>query len=820
MTPSSFEQLLQDSKKLTDLSANSGLPQFNRDLVQIANESYLLSSRFDTKQELNANAHYFLAQGGSNSHEVANSLKKINTSVIFKSSDMIKNTNVEIQRALESRLRDQLHSNWKDQKAQILQDWDQQDDNTMFGRTHKGDKESLAYKKRVSSYQSTIRAFNNSRILHEKVPIFSQFKTTSQSAECTKAQRKSLEDAWDVAAHIANESDSYVDKIYSKHQHDPIQVAKTNRLLINRVKCWLEQQYLDVVNKELTFGAFQGIGGSPSVLYRMNAFSKMMGRKLAGSVYLEVKDETPIWLFVYILVRVGKLDLAYEYVENRQAAFCQAPAFLGFLKEYVHADNHRLSEATRQRVCEHYRMMDYGNNQVDPYQKLIYKIMGRCELHLKSVDDIEMTIEDFLWLQYTLIDEDSQSEVDKTDSYRLLDLQRTISAHGTDYFDSKKTNPWYYFYVLVLTLQFERAISFMYTQQPFRLEAVHFSIALAYYNLIRIPNDLLKRSRELLIVDSDGTAYFNFGRLIKEYVDLLGDDVENTALEYYCLITLYQSAEMKSICYGYIANYIATLDDYKRVIGDLSTYQTGSIERLRPLLGIGQSDEEEYNREVLARVANKFRLDNRYKDTVSIYLSMGDNDNALSILNHQLDLAIERPMSVLLGHTHHSLPSSDQDLINYCTSFIQAHQSRLNTTLLRTCCSLLLILQACVAYERRDFESALLSIKQFNIVPFEGQDMAAVLHYGEVYKSSLDKISKKHIPGLISMIVEILSLLYKNAFDQSMRIPNQDQRAVFVEQYKSYKEGIRSTMAFVGIISSDIQPKILKMLLEKTTGLC
>ena len=84
-------------------------------------------------------------------------------------------------------------------------------------------------------------------------------------------------------------------------------------------------------------------------------------------------------------------------------------------------------------------MMDYGNNQVDPYQKLIYKIMGRCELHLKSVDDIEMTIEDFLWLQYTLIDEDSQSEVDKTDSYRLLDLQRTISAHGTDYFDSKKT---------------------------------------------------------------------------------------------------------------------------------------------------------------------------------------------------------------------------------------------------------------------------------------------------------------------------------------------------------------------------------------------
>ena len=56
MTPSSFEQLLQDSKKLTDLSANSGLPQFNRDLVQIANESYLLSSRFDTKQELNANA--------------------------------------------------------------------------------------------------------------------------------------------------------------------------------------------------------------------------------------------------------------------------------------------------------------------------------------------------------------------------------------------------------------------------------------------------------------------------------------------------------------------------------------------------------------------------------------------------------------------------------------------------------------------------------------------------------------------------------------------------------------------------------------------
>jgi hypothetical protein len=49
-----FEKILQNAKELEDSSSKSGMPQLNRDLGQTATETFLLKSKFNTDQGLNA----------------------------------------------------------------------------------------------------------------------------------------------------------------------------------------------------------------------------------------------------------------------------------------------------------------------------------------------------------------------------------------------------------------------------------------------------------------------------------------------------------------------------------------------------------------------------------------------------------------------------------------------------------------------------------------------------------------------------------------------------------------------------------------------
>jgi nuclear pore complex protein Nup93 len=71
--------------------------------------------------------------------------------------------------------------------------------------------------------------------------------------------------------------------------------------------------------------------------------------------------------------------------------------------------------------------------------------------------------------------------------YRLADVQNHVSSYGSEYFDREESNPWIYFKILLMTLQFEKAIDYLYKQKRLRLETVHFAIGLAYHGLLRIP---------------------------------------------------------------------------------------------------------------------------------------------------------------------------------------------------------------------------------------------------------------------------------------------------------------------------------------------
>lgn len=77
-------------------------------------------------------------------------------------------------------------------------------------------------------------------------------------------------------------------------------------------------------------------------------------------------------------------------------------------------------------------------------------------------------------------------ETNALERYRLADVQKHVASYGSSYFDPDNTNPWIYFRILILTLQFEQAIGFLHKDKKYRLETVHFAVALVYHGLLRI----------------------------------------------------------------------------------------------------------------------------------------------------------------------------------------------------------------------------------------------------------------------------------------------------------------------------------------------
>lgn len=194
-------------------------------------------------------------------------------------------------------------------------------------------------------------------------------------------------------------------------------------------------------------------------MHRLHNYVLLRYKDISSSTWidrsLEIKDNTPIWLFLYILLRCGQYTLALKYVQENEQNFHLAPEFPSCFKEYIESPSRRLSEASRLRIFDRYKTIEYVTNE-DPYKVLIYKMIGRCHLHVPCNPEIVNTIEDYIWYHLNLVSEPIYDEEREFERYRLEDLQKRIIASDPSAFDKNGLNPWFYFNILLLTSQFER----------------------------------------------------------------------------------------------------------------------------------------------------------------------------------------------------------------------------------------------------------------------------------------------------------------------------------------------------------------------------
>lgn len=103
-------------------------------------------------------------------------------------------------------------------------------------------------------------------------------------------------------------------------------------------------RYLDVMEEKLIKNAHtHHVGGIPSVHHRVRKYIEMEYKNNHGEYIdsrLEIVNQLPIWLFLFLLMRSGHWSTADAFVRDSPDMFGDQGEFVTFYNEYRTAPNH------------------------------------------------------------------------------------------------------------------------------------------------------------------------------------------------------------------------------------------------------------------------------------------------------------------------------------------------------------------------------------------------------------------------------------------------------------------------------------------------
>lgn len=236
------------------------------------------------------------------------------------------------------------------------------------------------------------------------------------------------------------------------------------------------------------------LGGVPTAVNKVRAYIRVRDvrkdLKPEDLVLQKIDEIEPLWAVVYFLLRCGLVPDAAAYVKEHAAPFRAIERnFVTYMMSYAKNKDRRLPRDLQDRINTEYQQKARmaPENSLDPYKMACYKIIGRCELTKRTIEGINQSSNDWLWLQFCLAREVNRVEEVAGDVFGLEEIRESVSEIGQRHYQKGQEGLGgygTYFHLLILAGMFEQAISFLY---PYTyVAAVHFAIALNYYGLLRV----------------------------------------------------------------------------------------------------------------------------------------------------------------------------------------------------------------------------------------------------------------------------------------------------------------------------------------------
>ncbi|ORY53279.1 NIC-domain-containing protein [Rhizoclosmatium globosum] len=450
---------------------------------------------------------------------------------------------------------------------------------------------------------------------------------------------------------------------------DGDEVVALRRRIVDGGRTFLQTLYYTYI-QHLLHASRAEIGGLPTPHTYISTYIRMKYTKNASwiaSANLEVHGGEATWAHLFYLVRCGLGTEGIEYVEKKEAYV--GAKFSLWYRQFL--SEGRLVEKARAEVLEDWNqnirpLLDAAGgagagagvgSKVDPFKVALYKIMGRCDMARKALPQsvaevVAPSVEDYLWIQLMLVSEELKAERSTTayagDKYGLKDMQNNAKIRSNTF----NKSPHVYFLVLLLCGEFERAVAFLYTSTPTdlisggpNLDAIHFAIALASKNLLRVPENPRGLRFGVLL----------FGKVVYHYAKLFFRSDPADAVCYLAVLGNYagevRDGEMEDVVAGSERDYAKLLDGYLKelVVESVSGGKSvgvllgesvsgrdvrvaGEIEKLGRVLKIGGGFEELCKR-VFIPAAKELEAKGRVGDAVKVYDAAQEWDVVVGVLS-------------------------------------------------------------------------------------------------------------------------------------------------------------------------------------------
>jgi nuclear pore complex protein Nup93 len=445
---------------------------------------------------------------------------------------------------------------------------------------------------------------------------------------------------------------------YLSEKQNSVEAVALRRSIIDGSRKFLEQQCYREIEKAITQNPREAqLGGIPTTINKIRAFIRIQAaRKNLVSDEFELQtigDNDMCWPLIFYLLRCGFVREAADYVSKDPHFRSIDRNFITYLTTYANSSDRRLPRALQEKINGEFQQRSRNNpeHSVDPYRLACLKIVGRCELNRRNLDNIPPKVEDWIWLQFSMAREVNRVDEVAGEVFGLDELCESIVEIGQRHFaKGAEGGPFGTFFLLqVLGGMFEQAIAYLYNFSY--VSAVHFAIALDYYGLLRV-SDFYAAGNELLTYTTKQQPQINFGRMIGYYTRDFRSGNAEAAVDYLTLICLNADLDgelgksQASVCHEALRELVLETREFAHLLGDIRSDGTrikGAIENRLRLIHL--ANQEEFLNAVTIQAAVVADDSGRTTDAVLLYHLAEDYDNVITIINR----ALSEAMTIDLG---------------------------------------------------------------------------------------------------------------------------------------------------------------------------
>ena len=513
-----------------------------------------------------------------------------------------------------------------------------------------------------------VQRLNQARLEKRCYPLLHELRDAcqnggeEQSSEIVKAYRAVIEiveeseEVLDPANPLAKRERQFANDYLDETPNSVKQIRMRKKII--RGSCqFLEKTFFNDLDTFIQKSPKEAnLGGVPDVLSKVRAYVRLRAARkdlVPDNTDLQMLNDDYVWALCYFLLRSGQVKELYDYVNANIVPFRAIDrAFVNYVSDYYRSPEKLLTSDNQGNITKQYgqHLRIAPENSIDPFKMACYKIIGRCDLKNRSLESsIAQSMEDYMWLQFTLARERPPLDQLASEAYDLATAQSVIKEIGSRFF-SKGDNYGTYFYIQVLGGMFEEAIAYLY---PYAYpDAVHFAIALDYYGLLRVPDPEALGDTSLLSLTTRGHPQIKFGHMIGHYTrDFRAANVA-AAVDYLTLICLnrdlpgQQGRNQARLCHEALRELVLESREFAQLLGDVETdgqRVKGIIEERMGLIALDETDD--FMRTITIQAASIADDNGRVTDAVLLYHLAGEYDNVIVIINR----AMSETLSVQMG---------------------------------------------------------------------------------------------------------------------------------------------------------------------------